>query len=157
MAVAIVDGKPSRITAADFRRSYLAAFPKLSDPKNDPILDDAIEAVYIMFDGVNDLWARSGQSAWLDKTARCYTLLVAWYIANLYPRMAAGVQSTGGMPIKSKKIGDVTINYMDTSRLSTADAVLESLKSNPYGSMALLMIRGAPCRFRMTVIAADTL
>jgi hypothetical protein len=69
--------------------------------------------------------------------------------------MAAGIQSTGGMPVVSKKIGDVTIHYADMSKLSTADQVLESLRSNPYGNMALMMIRSAPARFKMSVILAE--
>jgi|GEM_PF-1964364 len=154
MAAVLVGGVPDRITAADFKRYYLAAFPKFADAKYDEILFDAIDAVYTMFDGVSTLWKRAGDEAWIAKTIRCYLLLVAWYIVNLYPRMAAGVQSTGGMPIRSKKIGDVTINYMDTSHLTTTDSILESLKANPYGAMALMMIRSAPARFKISVIVA---
>lgn len=143
-----------RITAADFRRRYLAAFPKLIDTALDAVLDDAIDAVYTMFDGVSSLWRGSGADAWSDKTRLCYLHLAAWYITNLYPRLAPGIQSTGGMPIKSKKLGDITINYLDT-KLSTTDSVLESLRSNPYGNMALMMIRGAPGRVKLSVILVD--
>lgn len=151
MADVFVDGTPQRVTVADFKRSYLAAFPKFSDTANDPIIEDAIDAVYTMFDGVGYLWQRAGDDAWYDKSRRCYLHLVAWYIADLYPRMAAGIQSTGGMPILSKKIGDVAIHYIDTARLSTAESVLEGLKSNPYGVKALMMIRSAPSRFKLRV------
>jgi hypothetical protein len=152
MATVFADGLPARITVADFKRAYLAAFPRFTDPLNDTILEVAIAAVYDMFDGVARLWQSRDDDAWYNKTTRCYTLLTAWYITNLYPRLAAGIQSTGGMPVLSKKIGDVSIHYMDTSRLSTTDEVLQSLRSNPYGSMALMMIRSAPKRFAMRLV-----
>ena len=152
MATVFVDGVPAKLTVADFKRAYLAAFPKFKDRANDEILQDAIDAVYIMFDGVNILWACGDQDVWYDKATRCYLHLIAWYIANVYPRYAPGIQSTGGMPILSKKIGDVTIHYMDTSKLNSADSVLMSLKSNPYGNMALMMISGAPARFRLSTL-----
>lgn len=151
MAVIFSGGVPARITVADFKRSHLASFPRLKDSGNDPILQESIEAVYDMFAGVSILWKHAGEQEWYDKTVRCYKFLVAWYIANLYPTFALGVQSTGGMPILSKKIGDITIHYMDTSKLNTADSVLESLRSNPYGNMALIMIRSAPGRFQLRV------
>ncbi len=152
MATVFTDGLPARITVADFKRAYLAAFPRFTDPLNDPILADAIDSVYTMFDGVNYLWKCIDDDSWYNKTTRCYILLTAWYIANLYPRLASGIQSTGGMPILSKKIGDVSVHYMDTSRLSTTDDVLNSLKSNPYGNMALMMIRSAPARFALKIV-----
>jgi hypothetical protein len=149
MATVFVDGLPEKITVADFKRAYLAAFPRLTDDANDPIVQDAIDAVYTMFNGVATLWKRELPDDWYDKTVRCYLYLTAWYIANLYPRLAIGIQSTSGMPILSKKIGDVTIHYMDTSHLNTADSVLASLRSNPYGSMALVMIGSAASRFKL--------
>jgi hypothetical protein len=154
MAAVFVDGLPQRIAVADFKDAYLAAFPKFTNAEYDPIIEDAINAVYTMFNGAQYLWKSRDTDTWYDKTVRCYLYLVAWYIVNLYPRMSAGIQSTGGMPILAKKIGDVTIHYMDSSRLSTADDVLNSLKSNPYGNMALMMIRSAPARFAMHVIKA---
>ena len=151
MAVIFSGGLPARITVADFKRSHLAAFPRLANAGNDPIVQESIEAVYDMFTGVSTLWATADEQEWYDKTVRCYKFLVAWYIADLYPTFALGVQSTGGMQILSKKIGDVTIHYADTSKLNTADSVLESLRSNPYGNKALVMIRSAPGRFTLRV------
>lgn len=151
MSDIFVDGVPEKLTVADFKRAYLAAFPRFADTARDPIIEDAIDSVYTMFDGVSYLWDKAGESVWYDKTRRCYLHLVAWYIADLYPRLAAGIQSTSGMPILSKKIGDVAIHYIDTSKLSTTDSVLEGLKSNPYGVKALMMIRSAPARFKLRV------
>jgi hypothetical protein len=155
MATAFLDGLPLKITVADFKRTYLAAFPKLTDDSYDPIVQDAIDAVYTMFNGVATLWQSEDTDMWYDKTVRCYLYLAAWYIANLYPKIALGIQSTGGMPILSKKIGDVAIHYMDTSNLNSADAVLANLRSNPYGNMALTMIAGAASRFRLHTRLVD--
>lgn len=81
---------------------------------------------------------------YVDKTQLCYGLLLAWYIADLFPSYALGVVSSGGIPIKSKQIGGVKITFGETA--STAGAVnnadlLQSLKSNSYGAKAYLMIK----------------
>lgn len=151
MAVIFSDGVPAKITASDFKRAHLASFPRFASTQYDGVLQEAIDSVYDMFTGVRYLWKNAGEEEWYQKTVRCYLLLTAWYIADVYPRFALGIQSSGGMPILRKKIGDLDIHYMDTSRLSTADAVLESLRSNPYGGKALMMIRGAPSRFILHV------
>lgn len=167
MAAIFENGVPAKITSSDFRYWMLAAFPKLAglsvpedeasaDEKKrvaaaDMVLNDAIQSVYDMFTGVNTLWKIADKNEWYDKAQRCYLLLAAWYIADLYPRYAVGVHSTGGMPILEKKIGDVMIKYVDSSRLGSTDAVLESLKSNRYGAKAYIMIKGAPGRFLMSV------
>lgn len=151
MAVILKDGIPAKITVADFKRTHLAAFPRFASGDYDAILQDAIDSVYDIFTGVGVLWKIAGADEWYTKTVRCYLLLTAWYIVDVYPRFAIGVQSTGGMPILRKKIGDVDIHYMDTSRLSTANSVLQSLKSNPFGVKAHMMICGAPARFMLHV------
>lgn len=151
MAIILNNGVPARITVPDFKNSYLASFPAFTDPSKDPIIEDAINAVYDIFSGVNTLWDMADLGEWYDKAVRCYKLLAAWYIADMYPRLAIGIQGTGGMPILEKKIGDLTIKYADTSRLGSTDAVLEMLKSNPFGSKAYFMIKGAPKRWRLVV------
>lgn len=151
MAVILNNGVPARITVQDFKSSYLASFPAFTDPKRDPIIEDAISAVYDIFSGVNTLWSMADIGEWYDKAVRCYKLLAAWYIADMYPRFALGIQGTGGMPILEKKIGDLTIRYADMTRLGSTDSVLESLKSNPFGSKAYVMIKGAPKRWLLSV------
>lgn len=151
MAVIFSGGVPAKITVADFKRAHLAAFPRFVDNARDNIVQEAIDAVYDMFTGVSHLWDTADEQEWYDKTVRCFCFLTAWYVADVYPRYAIGVHSTGGLPILRKKIGDVDIHYMDTSRLSTADSVLQSLRSNPYGNKALMMIRSAPARFQLRV------
>jgi hypothetical protein len=151
MAVILNNGVPARITVADFKSSYLAAFPTFTDPKKDPIIESTINTVYAIFSGVNTLWSMAEIHEWYDKATECYKLLTAWYIADMYPRFAVGIQSTGGMPIVEKKIGDLVIKYADQSRLSSTDAVLAMLRSNPFGGKAFMMIMGAPKRWRLIV------
>lgn len=151
MAVILSNGVPARITVQDFKSSYLASFPVFVDPSKDPIIQDAINAVYDIFYGVNTLWDLADIGEWYDKAVRCYKLLSAWYIADMYPRFAIGIHGTGGMPILEKKIGDLTIRYADSSRLGSTDSVLEALKSNPFGVKAYMMIKGAPKRWLLRV------
>lgn len=151
MAVIFASGVPARITIEDFKSAYLAAFPAFLDASRDPVIEDAIAAVYDIFSGVNTLWSMAEKQEWYDKATRCYKLLAAWYIADLYPRLALGVQSTGGLPILEKRIGDVMIKYADTTKLGSTDAVLDMLRSNPYGAKAYQMIKSAPKRWLLVV------
>jgi hypothetical protein len=74
----------------------------------------------------------------------CYGLLVAWYITDLFPELALGVMSTGGIPLKSKQIGGTKITFGETASkvgaFNNAD-LLQSLKSNAFGAKAYLMIK----------------
>lgn len=135
------EGVPQKITTHTFRSHYGANFPALLREENTAILDDAINATYTMFAGVGELWKHLPQNIWYEKTRLCYGLLVAWYIADVYPSYAVGVQSTGGIPLKSKQIGGVKVMF-DTAAYSSAD-VLNALKSNTFGSKAYQMIKSS--------------
>ena len=84
------DGKPGRITADDFKRKYLSHFPDLADAHDD-ILEDAIDAVYVQFHGVQTLWDLQEKQVWFDKTRLCFLHLTAWFLADLYPELVSGV------------------------------------------------------------------
>jgi len=150
-----VDGVPARITIADFRRYYLQSFPKLSDDKYDELIQDAINAVYDIFTGINTLWsiqARYSQEVWYDKTRLCYGLLTAWYIADLYPTLTSKVPMMGGIPLVRKKIGGVDLTFSkDSTSTGKSDYqdLLLSLKSNPFGAKAYMMIRCAAKRVKL--------
>lgn len=131
-------GLPARITREDFRRFYLANFPKLAEGHDD-IIDQAIEAVYTSFHGVSTLWDVHDKQTWFDKTRLCYTHLTAWYICDMHPKYVAGVPVMGGVPIKRKKIGGVDITFQD-SPASSSD-LLSGLLSNPFGKQAYMMIK----------------
>ena len=115
MEASFPDGKPLRINREDFRRQFLASFPKLTgfDGNNeaDNIIDGAIDAVYDMFTGVATLWDKQPAQTWFDKTRRCYLYLTAWYIADMYPKYVAGVTVMGAVPLKEKKIGGVDLKF----------------------------------------------
>jgi hypothetical protein len=147
-----VDGVPARITAEDFRRYHLAAFPKLVAGTYDGLINDAIEAVYTMFTGVADIWKGQPRQVWYEKTVLCYRLLTAWYILDLYPSLAAGVPAMGGIPLRRKKIGGVDITFPETrtaSGVSHYQDVLQSLKSNPFGMKAYVMITTSAARVKI--------
>jgi hypothetical protein len=139
------EGKPLRITRDWFRVRYGQNFPDILEEGYDTLLQTCIDDVYTLFYGVTDLWAHLERTAYEDKTRMCYGLLVAWYIADLYPDLTTGVISSGGMPIKRKKIGGVDLTFDEQGKtnvgaVNNAD-LLQSLKSNAYGCKAYLMIK----------------
>lgn len=137
-------GKPEQITRDWFRTRYGQNFPDLlSEDKND-ILNTCIEDVYTLFAGVSELWEHLQRETYVLKTQLCYGLLVAWYIADLFPEYTLGVMSTGGIPLKSKQIGGTKIMFGEVSKktgsVNNAD-LLQALKSNAFGAKAYLMIK----------------
>lgn len=138
-------GRPSQIDRVWFRARYGQNFPDLLDTEMNAFLDTCIEDVYTLFYGVGELWEHLERKEYVDKTHLCYGLLVAWYIADLFPDYSIGVVSAGGgIPLKSKQIGGVKIMFGDAS--SKAGAVnnadlLQSLKSNAFGAKAYFMIK----------------
>lgn len=146
MEATFPDGKPLQINRDDFRRQFLASFPKLSGLDNsvseaDTIIDGAIEAVYDMFTGVATLWNKHDAQTWFNKTRRCYLYLTAWYIADMFPKYVSGVTVMGAVPLKEKKIGGVDLKF-DTEFLTGGKGqnLLKGLLSNPFGKMAYTMI-----------------
>jgi hypothetical protein len=144
-----VDGVPARITVEDFRRHFLMSFPKLADESKDGLISDAIDEVYAMFTGVGTMWDMQPQQTWYDKTVVCYRFLVAWYVADAYPEFVAGVPTMGGVLLKRKKIDGVDLTFADgavgTGNKDYQD-LLASLKSNPWGNKAYLMMRASAKR-----------
>lgn len=137
-------GKPPKINTIWFKSRYGQNFPDLLDESKDEFLNTCIADVYTLFFGVGDLWAHLQRKEYVAKTQLCYGLLVAWYIADLFPDYAIGVVSSGGIPVKSKMIGGVKITFGETSSsvgsVNNAD-LLQSLKSNVFGAKAYLMIK----------------
>lgn len=146
MVVNTTQGRPPRITRTWFLERYAQNFPDLTLDENERLLDGCIESVYTMFDGVSVLWSHLERNVYCDKTRLCYALLVAWYITDLYPDFAVGVASSGGIPVKSKKIGGTSITFADTQREAGSQnnaGLLSSLKSNAYGAKAYMMIKSS--------------
>jgi hypothetical protein len=146
MAPVFVDGLPARITIADFRRYHGESFPKLLLAKHNQLLQDAIDTVYTMFHGLQDLWDLQGEPVWFEKTQLAFRLLTAWYIADVYPTLSAGVASMGGVPLRRKKIGGVDIQYAESAVSAPYKDyrdLLGYLRSNTFGAKAHSMIRSA--------------
>lgn len=142
--VVTTKGKPEPITKEWFRSRYGQNFPDLLAESKDETLDTCIADVYSLFYGVSELWEHMDRQIYVEKTQLCYGLLVAWYIADLFPDYTLGVMSTGGIPLKSKQIGGTKIMFGEASSkagsVNNAD-LLSALKSNAYGAKAYLMIK----------------
>ena len=140
------DGRPPKINREWFRTRYGQSFPDLLPADKNEFLDTCINDVYALFYGVGDLWSNMNRKEYVSKTQLCYGLLLAWYIADLFPSYALGVVSSGGIPIKSKQIGGVKITFEETTSkagsINNAD-LLKSLKSNSYGAKAYFMIKAS--------------
>ena len=138
------EGRPLQIDKSWFRTRYGQNFPDLLNAEKDAFLDTCISDVYTLFYGVGDLWEHMDRKEYVTKTQLCYGLLVAWYITDLFPDLALGVVSTGGIPLKSKQIGGVKIMFGETAskagNVNNAD-LLQSLKSNSFGAKAYMMIK----------------
>lgn len=136
-----------RIDRYYFRTYFGQNFPTLLESQYDEFLDNCIETVYTMFAGVQDIWKCQNKKLYEEKTFLCYGLLVAWYIADMYPDYADGVVGMGGVPVKSKKIGNIAIQYKDltTSKVGSSNNadLLSSLKSNIFGNKAYMMIKSS--------------
>lgn len=144
MQVNTTNGKPLRINREWFRSRYGQNFPELLSDEYDDMLDNCIESVYTLFAGVCDIWAHLERDIYVNKTQMCYGLLVAWYITDLYPTYAEGVMASGGVGVKTKKIGGTQITFSDDSRKvgSANNAnLLQGLQSNAFGVKAYMMIK----------------
>lgn len=140
-----VEGVPQKIDRFYFRAHYGCKFPRLlQGVEADSIIDDAIEAVYDIYTGVSTLWNSLDDKTWHDKTRRCYGLLAAWYVTDMHPMYAIGIQSTGGLPIKSKQVGGVKIVYNTDEqnvRAARYKDALSHLRTNTFGINAYNMIK----------------
>lgn len=138
-------GRAEPLTRTWFRARYGQNFPDLLEEDKNDFLDSCIEAVYTMFYGVADLWSDiHDRKTYVEKTQLCYGLLVAWYITDVFPDYAVGIISSGGIPIKSKAIGGVKIQFSEQSSTSGSNAdLLSSLKSNAFGAKAYMMIKAS--------------
>lgn len=146
MQVNTTQGIPEHIDRVWFLTRYGQNFPEFLDSKYNEVVDNAIDSVYTFFAGVGDLWSHLERNVYCDKTKMCYGLLVAWYLTDLYPTFAEGVVSSGGVPLKSKKIGGTQVTFADSSARygakNNAD-LLQSLKSNAFGAKAYMMIKSS--------------
>lgn len=109
----------------------------------EPQLGTALQIINAQFSGVYSLWAFLPPDERDAKRKLCINYLVAWQLANLYPEQAILSGGSGSMPVKSKKIDYISIQYRDLVR-AAGSGVLDMLTTNEWGMQALVMIQSAP-------------
>lgn len=103
--------------------------------------EEAKDAVVAMWYGVFELWEPLPADVRLAKRELVLKYLIMWYLADMYPtRLAGGVMGTGGMPINSKTIKSINIQF----RKLNLPASYEALGTNQFGVKAAEMIHYAP-------------
>lgn len=110
---------------------------------NEVQLGTALQIVNAQFSGVYSLWAFLPPDERDAKRRLCINYLLAWQLATLYPDIAILSGGSGGMPLKSKKIDGIHLQYRDVMRAS-GSGVLDMLTTNEWGMQALVMIQSAP-------------
>ena len=142
----LIDGIPEKITKAKFLARFAQNFPDLIPLDQSDFVSTMISDVYTQFIGLPDLWpAIKDKVVYYDKVQLCYIYLTAWLIADTSPDLAFGIQSSGGIPVKEKKIGGVVIKfgsadeYVSSGGKQFRDS-LACLKSNTPGKKAYDMI-----------------
>lgn len=106
-------------------------------------LGRALQIVNAQFSGVYSLWAFLPPPERDAKRKLCINYLCAWQLATLYPEQAILSAGSGGMPLKSKKIDYITLQFRDVVRAS-GSGILDMLTTNEWGLEALMMIQSAP-------------
>ena len=125
----------SLLTYVDF--TYKNKFTQLSEEE----FTEACNIVKAMWSGVLKMWSVCEEEERNQKRSAVLNLLVAWYLADMYPtRLTGGMQTSGGMPISRKRIRDVDISYAGLHLPAAYDA----LASNQFGVKAAMLIRYAP-------------
>lgn len=125
----------SLVTFLDF--TYKSKFVDLTEEE----FTEARGIVMAMWSGVLSMWNACENSIKLQKRSAVMNLLLAWYLADVYPsKVTGGVQTSGGMPITHKRIRDVEISYAALNLPAAYDA----LASNQFGVKAAMLIRSAP-------------
>jgi hypothetical protein len=109
----------------------------------DAQLGKALQIVNAQFSGVYSLWALLPTAEREAKRRLCLNYLLAWQLATLYPEQAILSSGSGGMPLKSKKIDYISLQYKDVVR-SAGSGVLDMLTTNEWGMEALMLIQSAP-------------
>jgi len=109
----------------------------------DSQLGMALQIVNAQFSGVYSLWALLPPQERDAKRKLCINYLLAWQLATLYPDQAILGSGSGGMPLKSKKIDYISLQYRDVVR-AAGSGVLDMLTTNEWGMQALMLIQSAP-------------
>ena len=113
-------------------------FPDLTEPQ----IVSAIAYVEAMWYGVLNFWGSLPQAVQAQKRLYLESLLVAWYLASMYPTQTQNVVSSGGMPIQSKSAGGLSVTFMGIE----VQEAMKPLLSNTFGLQAIQAIASDPER-----------
>ena len=103
--------------------------------------EEAKDAVTAMWYGVFELWSPLPSDVRLAKRELVLNYLIMWYLADMFPtRLTGGVMGTGGMPLNSKTIKSINIQF----RKLNLPASYEALGTNQFGVKAAEMIHYSP-------------
>ena len=108
-------------------------------------ITSAIGVVETMFYGALQCWAILPDPQRTNMRLLLENLLVAWYLADIYPSQVRGIVSNGGLPLSGKSIGGTSVSFENIE----TQAGMAMLKTNTFGLQALSMLNGAPERFYM--------
>ena len=106
----------------------------------DTVVENAIQVIQTEWAGVSTLWASLPAKIRDSKRNLCIQYLVAWWLADAYPSETIGIYTSGGIPLASKKIGNVSLTFTERDQ---QDA-LSSLESNFFGRKVLGMLNAVP-------------
>ena len=103
--------------------------------------EEAKDAVIAMWYGVFELWAPLPGNVRMLKRELVLNYLIMWYLADMFPtRLTGGIMGSGGMPLNSKTIKSVNLQFRKLQLPESYDA----LGTNQFGIKAAEMIRYAP-------------
>jgi hypothetical protein len=92
--------------------------------------EEAKDAVTAMWYGVFELWEPLPSDVRMVKRELILNYLIMWYLADMFPtRLTGGVMGTGGMPLNSKTIKSINIQFRKLNLPESYDA----LGSNQFG------------------------
>lgn len=105
--------------------------------------EEARDIVVAMWSGVLELWECLDSETKQRKRSLALSLLVAWYLVDLYPdRVTGGITSGGGLGVSGKSIRDVSIQYRDLN--ANLPQVYAALSTNQFGIKVADLLRYAP-------------
>lgn len=103
----------------------------------------AITECEVTWAGIYTLWSKLAEPLRSSKRLLCMNYIVAWYLADMFPKAVKDVFASGGAPLSSKSIGGVA-NVSVSYRSRMAPKGMDQFQSNIFGIKALDMIVNAP-------------
>ena len=103
--------------------------------------NEAKDFVTTKWYGVFEMWEVLPEDVKLKKREIIFSLLIMWYLADMYPtRLVGGIMGQGGMPLSAKSIKSIQLQFRKLNMPEGYD----ELATNQFGIKAASMIRSAP-------------